>query len=220
MNRIYLFLTIISFACLSASAQSKGESPYLFDEFQNATMHPKAGAFYQAKVNYNLAVGEFYFIDRMDGSAKKISSLQDIQTIKVGERVFHLDEKGVIEVLPTTPTLYVQYKGKVSTSGRTVGYGLQTETSSVDRYGGYSSDGGRVHLTDVNPENQLLSKRYNIYWVEKSGKKKAFKNLKQFVKIYSPYQYELQQYIEENHVNINDVQQISDLCTYVGTLQK
>ena len=71
---------------------------------------------------------------------------------------------------------------------------------------------------NFDPEKMILSSRYNIYWIEHKGKKKAFKNFKQFLKLYPKKQEELQRFIKENKVDFNDVQQISRLCIHAGSL--
>ena len=46
-------------------AQDKESSPYLFNDFQEATVYFKDGSQYHEKMNYNLLVDKFYFIDHI-----------------------------------------------------------------------------------------------------------------------------------------------------------
>ena len=95
-------------------------------------------------------------------------------------------------------------------------YGQPTETSSVKTYGGTYA--GRGERYEFDPEKLILGRRYNIYWVEKKGKKKSFKNFKQFLKLYPKHKEELKLFIKENNIDFNNVQQISRLCIHADSL--
>lgn len=213
-NSLFLFCCVW-FTCM-VNAQSPGDSPYLFEDFQHAAVYFKDGSQYHEKMNYNLLMNKFYFIDRADNKVKTLSNPQDILLIKFGNRVFYLEGSDGIEVLPTNPVLYVQYKGNMRKEASKGAYGQPSETSSVRTYGGTYAGGGERH--DFNPEKLILGSRYNIYWIERKGKRKSFKNFKQFLKLYPKHKEELQQFIKENNVDFNDVQQISGLCIHAESL--
>lgn len=213
-HRLILFY-FLCFTCL-VNAQKHSESPYLFECFQDATVYFKDGTKNHEKMNYNLLVNKFYFIDRADRKLKVLSNPQDILLIKFGNRVFYMERNEGIEVLPTNPVLYVQYKGNMRKEASKGAYGQSAETSSVRTYGGaYAGSGERY---DFNPEKLILGSRYNIYWVERKGKRKSFKNFKQFLKLYPKHKVELQQFIKVNNVNFSDVQQISRLYIHAESL--
>lgn len=196
-------------------AQGKEDSPYLFPEFQNAVVYFKDGSQYHEKMNYNLLVDKFFFIDRADNKVKVLSNPQDVQIIKFGNRIFYTEGDYGIEILPTSPVLYVQYKGNMRKEASKGAYGTAAETSSVRTYGGTNANYGQRY--DFDPEKLILGSRYNIYWIEHKGKKKPFKNFKQFLKLYPKQQKELELFIKENNVDFNNVQQISSLCIHAGT---
>ncbi len=210
------FLLLLICCTSFVHAQDKEMSPYLFEEFQNAVVYFKDGSQYHEKMNYNLLVEKFYFIDHTDNKVKVLSNPQDIQVIKFGSRVFYTEADRGIEILPTTPVLYVQYKGNIRKEASTGAYGQATETTSVKTYGG--TYGGRGERYDFDPEKLVVGNRYNIYWLERKGKKKAFKNFKQFIKLYPEHKEEVGKFIEDNHVDFNDVQQIKALCIHAESL--
>ncbi|WP_300699153.1 hypothetical protein [Bacteroides sp.] len=215
MKYFFLLFSLIFFV-ISANAQSKAGSPYLFEDFQDVTVFFKDGSQYHEKMNYNLLTEKYYFIDRVDKKVKVLSNPQDVQIIKFGNRVFYTDGEKGIEILPTNPVLYVQYKGNMRKEASKGAYGQTSETSSIRTYGGtYGSRGERI---DFDAEKLILGSRYNIYWIEWKGKKKPFKNFKQFLKLYSKHEEELRDFIKENGVDFNDVQQMSRLCIHAGSL--
>lgn len=213
MKHYLILLYFVSFACI-VNAQDKSNSPYLFEDFQNAVVFFKDGSQYHEKMNYNLLVDKFFFIDRGDNNVKVLSNPQDVQVIKFGNRIFYTEGNNGIEILPTNPVLYVQYKGNMRKEVTKGAYGTAAETSSVRTYGGTNANNGQRY--DFDPEKLILGSRYNIYWIERKGKKKPFKSFKQFLKLYPKQQKELELFIKENNVDFNDVQQISRLCIHAG----
>lgn len=215
MKHCLVLFFLVSFACM-AHSQNKEGSPYLFEEFQNAVVFFKDGSQYHEKMNYNLLVDKFFFIDREDNKVKVLSNPQDVQVIKFGNRIFYTEGNNGIEILPTNPVLYVQYKGNMRKEASKGGYGTGAETTSVRTYGGTNANNGQRY--DFDPEKLILGSRYNIYWIEYKGKKKPFKNFKQFLKLYPKQQEQLKLFIKENSVDFNDVQQMSRLCIHAGAL--
>ncbi|WP_244436557.1 type 1 periplasmic-binding domain-containing protein [Bacteroides timonensis] len=215
MKRISILFGLMLLMCL-VNAQNKENSPFLFPDFQEVTVLFKDGSQYNEKMNYNLLVEKFYFIDRVDKRVKELSNPQDIQVIKFGNRVFYTEGNKGIEILPTNPVLHVQYKGNMRKEASIGAYGQSSETSSMRTYGGTYGNGGERY--NFSPEKLILGNRYNIYWLERKGKKKAFKNFKQFIKLYPNHKESLEKFINDNHVNFNDVQQIKMLCIYADAL--
>ena len=197
-------------------AQDKNTSSFLFDDFQEAVVYFKNGSQFREKMNYNILANKFYFVDRVDNKVKALSNPQDIQVIKFGNRVFYTEGNNGIEILPTNPVLYVQYKGNMRKEASKGAFGQPTETTSVKTYGGTYA--GRGERYEFDPEKLILGSRYNIYWVEKKGKKKSFKNFKQFLKLYPKHKEELKLFIKENNIDFNNVQQISRLCIHADSL--
>lgn len=213
MKHCLVLFYLLGLVC-TVHSQNKEGSPYLFEEFQNAVVIFKDGSQYHEKMNYNLLVNKFFFIDRKDNRVKVLSNPQDVQVIKFGNRTFYIKGNNGIEILPTNPILYVQYKGNIRKEASKGAYGTKAETTSVRTYGGTNANNGQRY--DFDPEKLILGSRYNIYWIEYKGKKKAFKNFKQFLKLYPKQKEELQLFIKENNVDFNDVQQMSRLCIHAG----
>lgn len=66
--------------------------------------------------------------------------------------------------------------------------------------------------------NLIVGKRYQHYWLEKGGKRKLFKNFKQFMKIYPKQKMALKQFIKENKLDIDNVEDVKMLCLYEESL--
>lgn len=112
MRQILILLCMTHFM-YAANAQQKDTSSFLFDEFQNAVVIFKDGSQYHEKMNYNILLEKFFFIDRADQTKKILSNPQDVRVIQFGNRVFYMEGDKGIEIIPINPTLYVQYKGNI-----------------------------------------------------------------------------------------------------------
>ncbi len=214
----YLLLFYLTCTVCVLYAQDKSTSSFLFDDFQEAVVYFKNGSQFHEKMNYNILANKFYFVDRVDNKVKALSNPQDIQIIKFGNRVFYTEGNNGIEILPTSPVLYVQYKGNMRKEASKGAFGQPAETTSVKTYGGTYA--GRGERYDFDPEKLILGSRYNIYWIEQKGKKKSFKNFNQFLKLYPKHKEELKRFIKENNVDFNNVQQISILCIHAESLYR
>lgn len=213
-----LFIFLLLSVCYTSIGQAQNEekTPYLFKTFQDAIVYFKDGSQYHEKMNYNLLVEKFFFLDRTDKTIKLLGNPKDIQSIKFGERIFYIEKGKGIEVLATNPVLYVQYKGNIRKEPTKGAYGQPSETSSIKSYGGtYGSRGERY---DFDPEKLVLGRQYNIYQLERKGKKKAFKNFKQFIRLYPNHEKEINRFIDVNHIDFNDVEQIKALYIYTESL--
>lgn len=212
------FIVLLLSVCYTSigHAQNEEKISYLFKEFQDAIVYFKDGSQYYERMNYNLFVENFFFLDRTDKTIKILGNSQDIQSIKFGERTFYIEKGKGVEVLATNPVLYVQYKRNIRKEAAKGAYGQPSETSSIKSYGGtYGSRGERY---DFDPEKLVLGKQYNVYQLERKGKRKTFKNFKQFIRLYPNHEKEIYRFIDANHIDFNNVEQIKALCIYTESL--
>ena len=56
------------------------------------------------------------------------------------------------------------------------------------------------------------------YYLDINGKLRHFSSEKQFLKLFSSHKKELQQYVKENKVDFDVVDQVLKLCNYAFTL--
>lgn len=217
MKRVFLLLIVYIVSIYSISAQKNSEeiSPLLFEDYMEAEVFFKDGSRYVETMNYNLISGKFCFIDSKTKKVQDVSNPQDIAFVKIAGRVFYQEKKGVVEVVPITPPLFVQYKVLVQKEANRGAYGTTSETSSIHSYGGFNLNGSRYELAK---EKLVVGKRYQHYWLEKNGKRKAFKTFKQFIKLYPGYKVVLEQFIKDNRLDINNVEHVKALCVHAESL--
>ena len=67
-------------------------------------------------------------------------------------------------------------------------------------------------------DSLVVGKRYQHYWLEKDGKRKSFKNFKQFLKLYPKHKLALELFIKENKLEIDNVEHVKILCIHAESL--
>ena len=215
MRHLLLSLSCL-FGIVSGGYSQTELSPFLFDTYQDAIVYMRNGMEIRGKMNYHLPSEKFYFIDEQYGNqAKILSNADEVNIIKFGARVFYPEQDGGVEILSSEPSFYVQYKVTVRDKPKSVGYG---GTSSLGNVKTYSSNS--TGFSPDAPVKLEVGSRYNVYWVEKKGKKKEVRNMKQFLKLNSTHKEELEKYIKENNVCFDDAQQMLKLCIYADSLLK
>ena len=188
MRRFFIFIVfaLCSFWQLRAQADT---ASFLFDKYEDAQVVLRAGGELKSKMNYNIVANKLYFVDPQDKQVKELANQGDILLIKIGERTFYPESNGAgIEMLPTKPVVYVQYKASARKEAPVGAYGTRSETTAVQSYGSVMSNGQSYQLQG---EKMIVGNRHHIYWVEKDDKMKQFRNFKQFAKIYSKHRAEI-----------------------------
>jgi len=215
INRLIVLLLIIA-SCPAIKAQ-KTNSAYLFADFQSAKVYFSNGQQANERVNYHLLSNKIRFIDRKDQQVKEVSDTKVLDSIVVGKRVFipNPDQEGWMEILSAKPVVQVQYFVKGKTKGQEAAYGGTSELASTKSYSEYR-DGGTFLMPKV--QEMEVASYYNYYWIVKDGKRKQFKSLVQFVKLYPNQKDQLNKYIQDNAVKFEDTEAIVKLCCYAENL--
>lgn len=216
MKQIFLLASLLLTACI-CRAQSDGDkiSPYLFEKFMPADVFFKDGSRYKETMNYNLLTNKFCFLEKTNNQIQEVTNPEDILSVKIDGRVFYQENNCAIEVLPTHPPLFVQYKVHIRKEADKGGYGSTSETTAVRTYAGVNADGTRY---DFSTEALIVGKRYQHYWLEKNGKRKAFKSFKQFLKLYPTHKEYLKQFIKDNDLDFDNVSHVKMLCIHAESL--
>ena len=175
----------------------------------------KDGTRYKETMNYNLLTNKFCFLDKSNRNVQEVTNPEDILSVKIDGRVFYQENNYAIEVLPTNPPVFVQYKVHIRKEADKGAYGATSETTSISTFAGVNANGIRY---DFSTEALIVGKRYQHYWIEKNGKRRTFKNFKQFIKLYPDHKVALEQFIEDNQLKIDNVEHVKALCVHAESL--
>lgn len=212
---LFAFLAVLT----NLSAQEDIDSTqFLFNKFQDGSVYYKDGRVYNARLNYHLRGNCFLFIDANDDNViKEFGEVNQISAVKVADKSFLLQNDGsAYEVIQFDPMIAVKYIGRFKKEGKNSGYGGRSETGSIDAFSSIRNN-GETHSLPTG--KYILIGIDNAYLIEKEGKRKSFRTEKQFLKLYPKHTDELQKYIEEKKVKLNDVEQMAELIRYANTLK-
>lgn len=140
MRLILCWLGIWIF-CVGLFAQNtKDNSSYLFDEFQDCLIVYKDGRQFTAPVNYDLIKKHYVFKDP-EQQEKEFSDPELIAVLRIGNRSFLIGKQEAVEVIQAQPKFNVIYTGDTRRAPKKISYGGTTQTASVDNYSGLTGTG-------------------------------------------------------------------------------
>jgi len=212
-----LILLSLAFVCYTIIVAQAEKSMFLFEDFQEGIVYYKDGKRFNVKVNYNLISRDFLFLDEQnDNRMLEFAEPEMISLVKVGERNFLYDNREVSEVIQNEPFISVQYRGVIKAKGKNAGYGGRSETAAIDNHSGIYRD-GQFHKFDMEASHELgrVTKTYQIVYKKK---KQSFINEKSFLKIFSRDSDRIKQYIKENKINFNSIDDVISLVNHAISL--
>ena len=200
MRLILCWLGIWIF-CVGLFAQNtKDNSSYLFDEFQDCLIVYKDGRQFTAPVNYDLI---------KEQQEKEFSDPELIAVLRIGNRSFLIGKQEAIEVIQAQPKFNVIYTGDTRRAPKKISYGGTTQTASVDNYSGLTGTGLSGGIQDAQ---RIVTGINKMYEVGVGKKTKRFYNKKSFLKLFpKKQQIRWNRYIEENKIDFGSVDQVFKL---------
>ena len=193
MRLILCWLGIWIF-CVGLFAQNtKDNSSYLFDEFQDCLIVYKDGRQFTAPVNYDLIKKHYVFKDP-EQQEKEFSDPELIAVLRIGNRSFLIGKQEAIEVIQAQPKFNVIYTGDTRRAPKKISYGGTGLSGGIQ-------DAQRI-VTGIN----------KMYEVGVGKKTKRFYNKKSFLKLFpKKQQIRWNRYIEENKIDFGSVDQVFKL---------
>jgi hypothetical protein len=190
-------------------------SHYVFSDFIQGDVLKKTGAKEKALLNYNSLTEQMIF--DQNGTRLALTQLFTIDTVYIANRKFIPVDSMFYEVLSSRSSisLYVKHKCSVSIPGTSIGYGMNTTTSSatpVSRLplgqGGAAYD---LHLPDnykINPQTKFFLKQLNDGLIEIRG-------VKQLSKVFPQKSQLIKNFADKNHVDFTDQDALIELLNFI-----
>jgi hypothetical protein len=108
--------------------------------------------------------------------------------------------------------LYAGHKGSIVDPGKPSAYGGSSQTSSVDTYATFLSNGQAYNLK--LPEG-VETKASTDYWLKKNGKTELFVNLRQLAKLFDDKSDSFKKYVKENKVKYENEESLIGLIKFM-----
>ena len=215
---IFVFVTFMLFPSRSLAQE---ENPpemrqYLFPAFTLGTVKMKVGKPKNLLLNYNTVTEKMVFEQK--GQFYDLIGQESVDTIYFQKKKFIPYENFFLEIaFEDKIALGIQHRSNLQAPGKPVGYGGTSELASANYMTGIELSTGYFNLKI--PEGYEV--RYSpFYWVKRDDIWQKFISAKQFVKIFSEYSNELNQFIKKNRIKFDRSDDVAKLVGFCNTLVK
>jgi len=214
---IILIVVLCSVAIqLTAQTNSNGNFlQYLFPGFTKGLVRMKTGESYNAVLNYNTVTENIVW--EKDSKLLDLTNMESVDTIFLQNRKFVPFNEVFYEVLVNAPiSLFIQHKSDLVQAGSPAGYGTTSQTSSIKNLSSVSLKSGTYNLEipsdyDIKPSP--------VFWIRKNNTMLSFLNKRQFLKIFPGKNDEIEKFIKQNHLNIENRDDLINLVNYCNQIE-
>jgi len=190
---------------------------YLFPEFTNGTVYYLGSPNGNGKLNYNMLLGEMQFLENDEVLA--LANVKSVIVVTIDNRKFYpFNEKEFVEELLSTNKgqLRVRRKGNVAQHSKKAAYGGSSSTSSITSYSSINRDGQYYALTVK--EDIMITLNNFYYLVDANGKYIMIKNLKTFTKQFPEHKAQIEAFVKEHNIRIDNENDLKSLLEYCSKL--
>lgn len=181
---------------------------YLYPQFRDGTVTFFNGTTANAKLNYNLMLGEIQFV----GVARDTLSLANEQTIKqiqIGEQVFYYDvTNGYVASLATYAPVQLVAKTmfRVGAVEKMAGMGKSSGTSSIKEVNTLST--GNSSMQRLASQGDVVLSKERIYFLMDANNRFYKANKSGFLKLFSKNKKAIESYLEEQKIDFQNVEDL------------
>lgn len=187
----------------------------LLPRFTAGIVRLKNGDIRKAILNYDLVGQQMVFLQRK--LTLVLDDPQQVDTVFLANRIFVSFPKGFYELLMKKEdvSLFKQHKAYVEYPGMPTGYGAKSQTAAPSYVNQIYGPTGAINLKIPNDYKVIDDSQY---WIKRGDEMSAFKNKRQFLKIFPDKQKELDKYITKERIDFKKVDDVRKLVEYLFSL--
>ena len=210
MKKLYLFLLLFVYV-LNVGAQEK--PLFIFEKFVNAKIHFKNRSVTVAAMNYDAVNDKMFFMQNED--MMELTNYAMIDSIVwAGKRTFISNGNGFLEQIKmNNGTAFIRWRIKNVNVGSRGAFGTVTqgkvESISIRSMGVFSAGDAESNSADV-----FQQKNSNEYFLPLNGKLNKVTNLKHLYKLYPAHKDAIKQYVDSEHITLEEPLQVLQLLNY------
>jgi hypothetical protein len=197
----------------SLFAQQEVGNGMLFPNFEKGMVNFKNGTSSSATLNYNMMQEEMVFLSP-DSMIMAVANPLEVAVVIIENRRFlPISAKGVFyeEIQAGKGSFFVQRKAAMLSQGKAAGYGGYSQTSSVDSYESFHSNGTYVKL---NPDEKFTIKADSIFYLKFGDSYKRFFSAKTLGKLFKGHEAEVEEFAEKQSVNFSKTSDVARIVEY------
>ncbi|MCD8263836.1 MAG: hypothetical protein LUD02_06480 [Tannerellaceae bacterium] len=189
------------------------QNEYLLENFTVSVATMKKGPPIRDSFNYNYAKQEMHFM-KEDGEILKLQSINDINTLYLGDHKMIPYNGRFLDVIHTTPQykILLDYKIKKINKGRKGAMGTTTqgtvETIDLSKAG--------IHDQKMTMQDNAVYdyKDETSYLFQRNGKIEKIKDAKSFIKLFPDKKVQIDTYIKDQKISFKDTDAIISLIEF------
>ena len=215
MKKIYSLL-LLFILVFNAGAQEK--PLFIFEQFANAKIHFKNRSVTVAPMNYDAVNDKMYF--KQNADLMELTNYAMIDSIVwAGKRTFVSYGNGFLEqVKMDNGTAFIRWRIKNVNVGSRGAFGTVTqgkvESISIRSMGVFSATDAESNSADV-----FQQKNSNEYFLSLNGKMNKITNLKHLYKLYPVHKDAIKQYVDSEHIKMEEPLLVLQLLNYCMGLE-
>lgn len=203
-------LTIIALLFIGETGYAQKSSIYLLEDFTQGTVLMKNGAKTNALLNYDGSNRKMKF--KQQDEVMILTNTQDIDTVYIASHKFIPYNHNFLEVINVeNGTIYINWALRELYKGRPGAYGhtnSSTTTTSIN-----TSHYNKNYYKNENPD--IMEKNNdNDYWIFRNDKPLKFKNKKGLLKLFPGKETQIEGFIKEHKINMNDPDGVITLVNF------
>ncbi|MDR0543571.1 MAG: hypothetical protein LBH19_15360 [Dysgonamonadaceae bacterium] len=220
MKTHFLSLLLI-FAASPAMADANDDKPVktlLFLQFEKGYVVLKEGYVkLSAQLNYDLLEERMLYLEA-DSLLNELDASAVMLVVINGRSFFPAKNKAFYERIETGASeYYICHKTKMSSQGKSTGYGAYSQTASV---GGIAVATAAGNLYLLGPEEKSEGIDDSSIHIKKGKKFEKINSLKNLLKCFKSHQPEIEAYAEENKTDFNRLENVKNIVEYALSLEK
>ena len=213
---IIIISLLVGSTTFGQSNYADQSSQFIFKDYAIGEVLMKNGNKHSARMNYNAVTEKMVF--EQNGQLLDLANLNTIDTVYLHGKKFTPVKGAFFEKIETTPIpLFVQHKRKLVRSKKKVGFGETSELATTYGYSSAELDGYNLNLPLIDNYEVTINP---IFWVLKDGSMKSFSTERQLLKIFSKKKNEIKEYIKNEKLNIEDIDDVTKIITFCANVNK
>jgi hypothetical protein len=189
------------------------EKRYLYPQFTDGKVFMKSGVVNEARLNYNLLLGEIEFVH--DRDTLVIARKKDVNIVTVAQDTFIYRSTYLKLIHSGTVKVCLRDKIVLKDIVKKGAMGTPNRTSSVDSYTSLPLDGKLYEL--VPADDMEFQRNLEFYIIASSGEMVEFRK-KNVIELFPEEEDEIQKYLKSNKVNFESQEDIIRFADFLAGL--
>lgn len=212
MKRI-LFILSCCFVFATLSAQQEEYKGFLLKNFEKGKVVYKNGdQFTESNFNYETIMEKMLFM-LPDSAIFEIARPDIVGVVVIGDRTFEHFNNGLFyeRIKTGDDFLYVRWKSKVVSEGKSGPYGTKPGTAHIDNVTQTTSMGG-VYSLKAREDFKVAAN--NIYYIKQKNKFKRFDSFDGLAKQFKGHEKEIKEYVKQQNLSFKNLEDIKKAVEY------